>query len=69
MAVRWRADDGPKLNAGSVALLFLMDLDQNFRIAKKPYIFVIFQGGGGGVRTPCTPPSGYAHDLCFVLFI
>ena len=26
-------------------------------IAKKPYIFVIFQEGGGGVRTPC-PLSG-----------
>ena len=31
-------------------------------IAKEPYIFVIFQGGGwgGGFRTPC-PPSGSAH--------
>ena len=28
-------------------------------IVQKPYIFVIFQGGGG-VRTPC-PPSGSAH--------
>ena len=28
-------------------------------IAKEPYIFVIFQGGGG-VRTPC-PPSGSAY--------
>ena len=28
-------------------------------IAKKFYIFVIFQGGGGvGVRTPCPLPSG-----------
>ena len=25
-------------------------------IAKKPYIFVIFQEGGGGVRTPVPPP-------------
>ena len=30
-------------------------------IAKKPYIFVIFHGGGG-VRTPC-PPSGSAHEM------
>ena len=30
-------------------------------IAKKPYILVIFQGGG--VRTPCPPPSGPAHAL------
>ena len=29
-------------------------------IAKKPYIFVVFQGGGGEVRTPC-PPSRSAH--------
>ena len=29
-------------------------------LRKEPYIFVIFQGGGGGVRTPC-PPSGSAH--------
>ena len=31
--------------------------------AKKPYIFVIFQGGGGGggVLNPCSP-SGSAHD-------
>ena len=30
-------------------------------IARKPYIFVIFQGGGG-VRTHC-PPSGSAHGM------
>ena len=29
-------------------------------IAKKPFIFVIFQGGGGDLD-PC-PPSGSAHD-------
>ena len=56
MAIRWRADNGLTLNAGLVALYF-----RGIRasIAKKPYIFVIFQGGG--VRTPC-PPSGSAHD-------
>ena len=37
---------------GSVALLFLRDLDQ---IAKRPYIFVIFQGGGGS-GPPVPPP-------------
>ena len=32
-------------------------------IAKEPYIFVIFQGvGGGGSPTPC-PPSGSAHEF------
>ena len=50
MAFRWRADNGPPLNAGLVALRFLG--------AKKPYVFVIL--GGGGVRTPCSP-SGSAH--------
>ena len=30
-------------------------------IAKKPYIFVIFQGGGG-VEPPVLP-SGSAHDM------
>ena len=46
MAFRWRADDGPTLNAG---LVF-----QGLRtsLAKKPYIFVIFQRG----PTPCPPP-------------
>ena len=42
MVFRWRADDGSTLNAGLVAF-------QGFwtSIAKKPYIFVIFQRGGG----------------------
>ena len=52
MAFRWRADDGPTLNPGLVAAIF-----QGIRtcVAGKPYIFVIFQGGGRGVRTPCPP--------------
>ena len=43
MVFRWRADAGPRLNASFVIF-------QGIRssIAKKPYIFVIFQGGGGG---------------------
>ena len=42
MEFRWRVDDGPALNAGLVAAIF-----QGIRtcIARKPYIFVIFQGG------------------------
>ena len=41
MAVRWHDDDGPTLHA---------DLETDFQgirisIAKKPYIFVVFQGG------------------------
>ena len=51
MAFRWRADDGPTLNASLVALC------QGIRtsIAQKPYIFVIFQGGPDP-RVP--PPPG-----------
>ena len=44
MAFRWRADDGPTLNASLVAVIC---------IARKTYIFVIFQRGG--VWTPCPP--------------
>ena len=42
MAFRWRAHDGPTLNAGLVAAIF-----QGNRtcIARKSYIVVIFQGG------------------------
>ena len=46
MAFRWRADDGPAFNAGLVTLLIFQGIRTN--IAKKPYIFVIFQGGGSG---------------------
>ena len=51
MAFRWRADDGPTLNAGLVAAIF-----QGIRtyIARKTCIFVIFQGGGSGPPVP--PP-------------
>ena len=49
MAYRSRADDVP-LNAG-----FFQGIRTS--IAKKPYIFVIFQGGSG----PPVPPSGSAN--------
>ena len=43
MAFRWRADDGPTLDAGLVAAIF-----QGIRtcFARKPYIFVVFHTGG-----------------------
>ena len=41
MAFRWQADFGPTSNAGLVGT----------SITKNPYIFLIFQGGGG-VRIP-----------------
>ena len=42
-AFRWHADECPTLNAGLAAAIF-----QGIRtcIARKPYIFVIFQCGG-----------------------
>ena len=43
------ANDGQTLNAGLVALWFFRGSGP----ARKPYIFVIFQGGGGW--TPCPP--------------
>ena len=54
MAFRWHADDGPTLNAGLVAANC-----QGIRtcIARKPYIFVIFQGGGSRPPVPPPPPT------------
>ena len=58
MAFRWRADDGPTLNAGLVAD-FSGDLDS---VSKKPYIFVIFQRGSGPMPPhPPPAPSGSEH--------
>ena len=59
MALSWRADDVPTLNAGLVAAIF-----QGIWtcVSRKPYIFVIFQSGGGS--GPPVPPSGTAHVLC-----
>ena len=53
--IRWRADGGPTLNAGLVAVLF-----QGIKtcIARKHYIFVIFQGGS---RPPAPPPPSDPH--------
>ena len=54
MAFRWRADDGPTLNAGLVAFCDFQGVRTS--IAKEPYIFVIFQLGGGGGSGPPVPP-------------
>ena len=62
-AFRWRAGDGPTLNAGSVG-------------GPGPVLLrnAVFCDVSGGVRTPC-PPSGFAHDNMapkahlFILFI
>ena len=52
IAFRLRAGGGPTLNAS----LVFQGIPTS--IAKKPYIFVIFQGGGSG---PPALPSGSAH--------
>ena len=62
MAFRWHAVDGSALNAGLVAAIF-----QGIRtfIARKPNIFVIFQGGGGG-PDPLSPPLWIR--TCIIIF-
>ena len=51
MVFRWRANDGPTLNAGLIDVILQRI---RTRIAKKPYIFCDFSwgGGGGGSRSP-----------------
>ena len=51
MAFPWRADNGPKLNAGLVALGFF-----------QPYNFVIFQGVGG-FQPPPPPPRACIYVI------
>ena len=57
MAFRWRADDGPTLNAGLVAVIFAGDPDLH---CLKTLYFCDFSGEGGG-PDPLPPPSGSAH--------
>ena len=46
MAFRWRADDGPSLNAGLVALRFCRGSAPVLQ--RNPIFFLFFRGGGGG---------------------
>ena len=57
MAFRWRADDG---RFGSF-VIFQWIWDS---IAKKPYIFVIFSGGGG--PDPLSPPPLDPRMMCAI---
>ena len=50
---RWRADDGPTLNAGSATLCFFQGIWT--RIAKKPYILWFFSEGSGPPVPPLDP--------------
>ena len=56
----WRADDGPTLNAGLVALWFIRR--SGSLLLRNPIIFVIFQGA----RTPCPHPP-LAHGMMQIL--
>ena len=59
MAFPWRANDGPILNVGLVALWFFRG--SGSVLLRNP-IFLWFSRGG--VRTPCPPPhSGSAHVI------
>ena len=51
---RWRADDGPTLNVGLVRS-FVIFKGIKTSIAKKPFIFVIFQGGPDPLSPPPPP--------------
>ena len=60
MVYRWRADDGPTLNAGSVAFVIFQEIRTSN--AKKPYNFLIFRGRGSGPPAPPPPPSESVHN-------
>ena len=55
MEFRWRADDGPTLNADLVAVCFFQGIRTS--IATEPYSIVIFQEGRSGPlpRPPLDP--------------
>ena len=60
MAFRWHAVECPTLNAGFAAAIF-----QGIRtcIARKLYIFIIFQGGGVRTPVPSLDPHMLFHDI------
>ena len=63
MAFRWRADNGPKLNAGVVHCSFVIFQGIWTSIANKPYIFMIFQGGPDLPPPPLDPSMWYKPYL------
>ena len=54
MAFRWRADGGPTLNAGLVALWFYRGSGPV--LLRKPLILIFFRGGGSGPPVPPLDP-------------
>ena len=56
-----RSNDGPTFNAGLVTLWFFLEIHTS--IARKPYSFVIFQGGGPDPMSPLwIRPCAYAQS-------
>ena len=66
MAFRWRADNDPSLNVDLVALSFS---GIRTSIAKKPYDFVIFQGGGSRPIVPPLDPPMFASSLVLICYV
>ena len=65
MTFRWHADDDLTLNAGLVALSFS---GIQTSIAKKTYIFVIFQGGPEALSPHLDPPTNISPERWLVQF-
>ena len=61
MAFRWRADGGPTLNVGLVALRFFRGPGPV--LLRNPAVVWFSRGG---VQIPC-PPSGSAHETTWVI--
>ena len=60
MTFCWRADDGPSLNAGLLALRYFSGSGP---VLLRNPIFCDFSGGG--VRTPSPPLDPHMKSLCF----
>ena len=60
MAFRWRADNGPPLNARLVALCFIGVPDQYCQGTL--YFCDLLGWRGSGLLAPPPPPPGSAHD-------
>ena len=56
MAFRWRADNGPTLNADLAAWI-------RTSTAKEPFIFVVLQGEGVSPLPPLPPRFESTHGL------
>ena len=57
----WHADDGPTLNAGLAAAILIRPC-----MARKPYIFVIFQECSGPLSPPLDPKMHFPKETVSV---